>query len=337
MLEFVNPYLFWILIVPFVLFAFLISTNKERLARIFDEKVLARLRASDESMPVLLRNILMFVAVFLMIVAMARPVLDEGDKVVEVKGLTLLTALDISGSMRSKDVYPNRLTFAKKKMNKLFDTLPSDEVGVVAFAYSPFVLAPFSSDKETLKMMVNGVDDSFINRGSTDFLALGELANSLLEKKDPKILVLFTDGGDEEAISGLADVLKENKIDLYVVLVGTSKGAPVIDVKGKPLTLKDGSMAITQRNDALGELAKDNGGAYVVAHNGSDDIEKLVKVIKSKYKNQQQGEVRVKQRVEYFYYPLGLALLFLLISLSSLPGKKRVNNENYTNSNGGKR
>jgi Ca-activated chloride channel family protein len=323
-MEFVNPYLFWILIVPFALFAFLVSTNKERLARIFDDKVLARLSATDESMPLMVRNILMFSAIFFMIVAMARPVIDEGDKVVEVKGLTLLTALDISGSMRSKDVYPNRLTFAKKKMNALFDAMPSDEIGVVAFAYSPFVLAPFSSDKETLKMMVDGVDDTYINMGSTDFLALGELASSLLEKKEPKILVLFSDGGDEEAIAGLADVLKAEKIDLYVVLVGTTKGAPVIDANGKPLTLKDGTIAITQRNDALGKLAKDNGGAYVIATNGKEDIESLVSVIRGKYKNQQQGEVKIKQRVEYFYYPLGLGLLLLLIALSSAPRRRKI-------------
>ena len=150
-MEFVNPYLFWIMIIPFVFFAFLISTNKEHLSRIFDAKVLKRLSAGDESIPVMLRNVILFLAIFFMIVALARPVIDEGDKIVEVKGLTLLTALDISGSMRTKDVYPNRLEFAKKKMTMLFDAMPSDEIGVVAFAYSPFVLAPFSSDKETLK------------------------------------------------------------------------------------------------------------------------------------------------------------------------------------------
>ena len=323
-MSFVYPYLFWILVIPFVLFAFLISTNKERLSRIFDEKVLARLSATDETIPVMMRNIIMFLAIFLMIVAMARPVIDEGDKVVEVKGLTVLTALDISGSMRSKDVFPNRLTFAKKKMNTLFDAMPSDEVGVMAFAYSPFVLAPFSSDKETLKMMVDGVDDSYINMGSTDFMALGDLSASLLEKKDPKVMILFTDGGDEEAIAGFADVLKANKIDLYVVLVGTTKGAPVIDANSKPLSMKDGTIAISQRNDALGVLAKDNGGAYVVATNGTDDIEKLVSVMRGKYKNQQQGEVKIKQRVEYFYYPLGAGLFFLLLSLSSMPRRRKI-------------
>ena len=322
-MEFVNAYLFWIFMVPFVFFAFLISTNKERLSRIFDEKVLAHLSAVNEGMPLMLRNIVILTGIFFMIVALARPVKEMDDIVVHVQGLSLLTALDISGSMRSKDVYPNRLTFAKKKMNLFFDALPSDEIAVMAFAYSPFVLAPFSSDKETLKMMVDGVDDSYINMGSTDFSALGELGASLLEKKDPKIMVVFTDGGDEEAIAGLSDVLKANKIDLYVVLVGTEKGAPVIDEKGKPLMQKDDTIAITQRNDALGLLAKENGGAYVIASTGKEDIEGLAAVIKGKYKNQEQGDVRVKQRVEYFYYPLGLGLLLLLIGLSSLPRRRQ--------------
>lgn len=322
-MNFMYPYLFLAMVLPLIVFAFLLTTNKAKLSRVFDEKVLKRLSTADEGMPIVLRNILMLLALFLMIVALARPVMEKGDKTVEVQGLTLLTALDISGSMRSTDVYPNRLEFAKKKMSALFDAMPSDEVGVVAFAYSPFVLAPFSTDKETLKMMVGGVDDTYINMGSTDFSALGTLSSTLLEEKKPKILVLFTDGGDEEAIADFADILEQSEIDLYVVLIGTEKGSPVIDENGNAYTQKDGTIAITQRNDALGKVAKDNDGAYVIASSGKEDIEELVSVIRSKYKNQQQGEVTVKERVEYFYYPLGLGLLFLLFSLSSLPrGKK---------------
>ena len=323
-MNFVNPQFFWVMIIPFVVLAFLLSTNKERLSRVFDEKVLKRLSAADESMPMMVRNVIMFLAIFFMIVAMARPVVEKGDKKVDVQGLTLLTALDISGSMRSKDVYPNRLEFAKKKMSALFDAMPSDEIGVVAYAYAAFVLAPFSADKETLKMMVSGVDDSFINMGSTDFSALGEYVSSMLKEKKPKILVLFSDGGDAEAIAGFADILEENNIDLYVVLVGTKKGAPVIDENGNPFTQKDGTIAITQRNDALGDVAKKLGGAYVVASNGKEDIQQLVNVIRGKYKNQQQGEVIVKERVEYFYYPLGFGLLLLLIAFSSIPQRREV-------------
>jgi Ca-activated chloride channel family protein len=321
-MVFVNPYLFWILIVPFVIFALLISTNKERLSRVFDETVLKRLSAGDETIPISIRNITMFIALFLMIVALARPVIEKGDKTVEVKGLNLLVGLDISGSMRSTDLYPNRLEFAKKKMFEFFERMPGDEISVLAFAHSSFILAPFSADKQTLQMMVEGVDDSYINMGSTDFSELGMLADEVLKEKDPKIVVLFTDGGDEKAIEGFADILHNSGIDLYVVLVGTTKGAPVLTKEGKPYTLEDGTIAITQRNDALLGVAEKNGGEGIVASHGKKDIAGLVQSIRSKYQMTQQGEVRIKERLELFYYPLGAGLFLLLIALSSLPRRR---------------
>ncbi|MBD3790135.1 MAG: VWA domain-containing protein [Campylobacterales bacterium] len=323
-MSFVYPYLFWVLIVPFIIFAVLISTNKEKLSRIFDEKVLKRLSAADESIPLMVRNITIFAAIFLMIVSMARPVIEKGDKVVSVEGINLVSALDISGSMRSKDNYPNRLEFAKKKLETLLDAMPTDEISAVAFAHSPFVIAPFTADKETLKQMIEGVDESYINMGSTDFASLASLVSQLLEEKSPKILVLFSDGGDKEDLAGFADTLKANSIDLYTVLVGTTKGAPVLDENAKPLMLKDGTMAFTQRNDTLLQIAADMGGMGVVAENSKEDIEKVVNAIRSKYANQQQGAVKIKERLELFYYPLGGGLLLLLIALSSAPKMRRA-------------
>lgn len=324
-IDLVHPYLFWGLVIPFVLFAALVSTNKDRVSRLFDEKVLARLSAGSDAVPMVVRNLLIFAAVFLMIVAIARPAIEKGDKMVEVKGLSLLTALDISGSMRSSDDYPSRLEFAKKKMMTLFDKMPSDEIAVTAFAHVSFVLAPFSSDKETLKLIVERVNDQYINMGSTDFSALGSLAAKMLEKKKPKILVVFSDGGDKKALEGFRQEMKESGIELYVVLVGTEKGAPVLDANGRPMTKKDGSIAITQRNDTLGKIALDTGGAYVVATNGKGDIDQLVSAIRAKHKATQRGAVKIKERVELFYYPLMGAIVLLLIAFSSMPrrGRKR--------------
>ena len=143
----------------------------------------------------------------------------------------------------------------------------------------------------------------------------------MLEKKKPKILILFTDGGEKKAIEKFAKIVKEKKISLYVVLVGTEAGSPVIDKEGKPLNYK-GSIAITQRNDALGEVALKNSGAYIVADNGAGGIKRLVATIKAQHQSKKQGEVVIHDREEFFYYPLGLALLLLLLSFSSLPKRK---------------
>ena len=318
-MEFVYPQFFWVMIVPFAVFVFLVVTNKDRVSRIFDEKVLERLRADSETLPNSLRNLVLFAAVFLMIVALSRPVIDRGEKVVHLQGITLLAALDISGSMRSKDLYPNRLEFAKTKLKQLLEALPGDEVGLMAFAHNAFVLAPFTSDAATLKQIVDGVNEEYINMASTDFIALAEEAGRLLNGKKEKVLVVFTDGGDPESLKGLEETLKKQGITLYAVLVGTRKGAPVLDRRGRPLKKKDGAIAITQLNEELGRIARNTGGDYLIAGYGREDMVRLAHRIRQRYAREKQGTIRVRERVELFVYPLVGAVLLLLMGLSSMP------------------
>jgi Ca-activated chloride channel family protein len=321
-MNFVYIEFLWLILPLILLFIFI--KKGDRLSKIFSKEILHKLNSNENAISPKIRNILLITSIFLMIIALSRPVKEIGDKNVEIEGLTILTALDISGSMRSTDVYPNRLTFAKTKIKQLFDLLPNDNIGVEAFAYSSFVVAPFSSDKETLKIMLDGVNESYINMGSTDFDALAEVSANLLEKQKPKILIVFSDGGDKKALQNFKESIKDNDIKLFVVLIGTVQGSPVLTKENKPYKLEDGSIAITQRNNELGEIAKELGGAFVVASNGKDDIKNIVSIIKSNYKSQNQGAIKVKQRLEYFYYPLALSILFLLLSFISLPTRKNI-------------
>ena len=320
-MSFVTPEFLWMMGIPLVVFTYFILTHKDKFLQIFNEKVLERLTAGDDSLPLVIRNLILIMALFFMIVAASRPVIDHGDKVVQLEGLSVVVALDISGSMRSKDIYPNRLEFAKKKINQLLDNMPNDDVSLIAFAYSSFMLAPFSSDKETLKLLVNGVNDQYINMGSTDFTALGEFTVELLEKKKPKIVIIFSDGGNKEQLVKFEKLVKKNNIALYVVLVGTTEGTPVLRKNGKTI-MKDGKLIISQRNDKLGEIAVENNGAFIVANSGESDIEELVRTIKAQHQNKEKGEVVIHDREEFFYYPLGLGLLFLLMGFGSLPRRR---------------
>ncbi|CAA6813753.1 MAG: BatB [uncultured Sulfurovum sp.] len=321
-MTFVNPQLFFILILPLLVFAVVILKHKGNVTQVFNEEVLKRLSVGDDALPLVLRNILMLLGVLFLLIALARPVVDNGEKVVQLEGLSCVVALDISGSMRAKDIYPNRLEFAKTKMLSLFEEMPTDELAVIAFAHSSFMLAPFSSDKGTLKQIVEGVTDEYINMGSTDFSALGSYVAELLEKKQPKILVVFSDGGEKKDLEEFANIIKEEEISLYVVLVGSKKGSPVIGKDGKPLS-HNGAIAITQRNDDLGQVALENGGAFVVANTGTTGVKDLVATIKAHHQNKEQGEVTIHDRDELFYYPLGLGLFLLLLGFSSLPQRSR--------------
>ncbi|HIP50632.1 MAG TPA: VWA domain-containing protein [Campylobacterales bacterium] len=320
-MTFVNPQLFFILILPLAVFAFVILRHKGSVTSVFNQDVLKRLSVGDDSLPLVLRNALMLLGILFLLIALSRPVLDHGDRVVQLEGLSAVVALDISGSMRAKDIYPNRLEFAKKKIVALFKEMPTDELSVIAFAHSSFMLAPFSSDKGTLEQIVEGVTDEYINMSSTDFSALGEYVAELTEEKKPKILIVFSDGGEKKDLEVFAETIKDENIFLYVVLVGTVEGSPVIDKTGKPLS-HNGAIAITQRNDDLGEVALQNNGAFIVANTGTQGIKDLVATIKAQHQNKEQGEVTIHDREEFFYYPLGLGLLFLLLGFSSLPQRR---------------
>jgi len=317
-MSFVSPHLFFILLLPLVIFAIVILRHKQNVQEVFSEEVLKRLRIGDNSLGVNARNAVLLMGIFLFLIALARPVIDHGEKKVQIEGLSAVVALDISGSMRAKDIYPNRLTFAKTKMLALFKEMPTDELSVIAFAHSSFMLAPFSSDKSTLKQIVEGVTDEYINMSSTDFTALGTYLSDLLEEKKPKIVIVFSDGGEKKELKAFAQTIKDEGISLYVVLVGTVEGSPVIDKNGKPLN-HNGAIAITQRNDDLGTVALENGGAFVVADSGTSDVKDLVATIKAQHQNKEQGEVTIHDREELFYYPLGLGVFFLLLGFSSMP------------------
>ena len=318
-MSFVHPYLLGLLLIPFVIFAVLVLTNREGAARVFSSEALKRLRVEGDVLPLRARNIVLLLSVLLMILALGRPVIEHGEHTVHLKGLDAMVALDISGSMRSHDVYPNRLQFAKHKIHQFLEAMPEDELSLAAFAHAAFMLAPFTTDKATLEQLLNGVDESYINLASTDFAALGDLAATFLEKKHPKILVVFTDGGDKNALKGFEQSLKDANITLYTVLVGTQKGAPVLDTNGRPIHTKEGTIAITQRNDALLKIAQATGGKGIIAGNGKGDMQALAATIHRAFNSQKQGEVTIKERTELFIYLLAAATLLLLLGLMSLP------------------
>jgi Ca-activated chloride channel family protein len=61
------------------------------------------------------------------------------------------------------------------------------------------------------------------------------------------------------------------------------------------------------------------GGAYMKYSLANDDIKLLAKTIQSNFKSKKEENSTIKDKKEMFYYPLALALLFIFISLFSIP------------------
>jgi Ca-activated chloride channel family protein len=301
----------------FVLFYFIV-TGKSQIQTIFEEKMLQKLTIDNDSLGRIGRNILLFGALFMMIVALARPVLPKGAIKAASKSIDLLVALDISKSMLATDRYPNRLTFAKKKIYELLDKFQEARVGVIAFADDGFIVAPMTDDKNSLKFLIENLNTDALSTNGTNLLVPILKAKEFLKDDDQKILLLFTDGGDQEDFSEEIKAAKEANISVYIYAIGTMQGTP-IPYHGEALKDSKGDIVISRLNRSVKRVAIETGGAYIEGGYQDKSIDMIIKDIKEKFRMQTTKSRKIQDFKELFYYPLALAVFLMLTAFSSLP------------------
>ncbi len=320
-MSFENLALLLLLLVPFVIFAFLVLTNKDGIERVFPKKTLQRIKVEGSGFSIRARNILFFISIFLMIIAIGHPYILKGQKEIELNGLETIIALDISASMRTKDRYPNRLEFAKTKTKELLSNLVDDEVMILTFSKDVYLVSPMTKDEDTLKQVVNGINSDYL-QGATNFRLLANVVKEKLKNRAQKILIVVSDGGEKEDLIEFENIIKKEGIKLYAILIGTKEGSPLLDEKGKAV-LKNGRIVLSKLNEELGKIAKSSGGDYIIADYGKDDIDLISKKIDSNIGYLKGKKVlKIQNKVELFYYPLILSIIILIIAFSSLPVKQ---------------
>ena len=119
-------------------------------------------------------------AVILAILAAARP--QFGSKLREQKseGIEMMLAVDISNSMLAEDFEPNRLERTKYAINKLFDGLEQDRVGVIVFAGDATVQLPITSDYRMAKAFAKRISPSMASVQGTSIGKALSLARDVL-------------------------------------------------------------------------------------------------------------------------------------------------------------
>ena len=315
---FLQPEYLIFMFIPLIVLAYLIVTGKSAVQTIFDPEILQKLTVDNDALGRTGRNILLFTALFLMIVALARPVIPKGEIKAAVKRIDLVIGLDISRSMLATDRFPNRLTFAKRKIYELLEKFPEARVGVIAFAEDGFLVSPMTEDKQSVRFLIDNLNTEALSTRGTDLMMPIEKAADFLKKNDQKIVILFTDGGDQKDFSKEIEAAKKAHMSVYIYAVGTHRGAP-IPWHGNNLQDASGNIVITKLNPAVKALPFETGGAYIEGGYKDESIDKLIADIKQKFKMQTLRMRKVQDFKELFYYPLSLALFLMLCAFSSLP------------------
>jgi Ca-activated chloride channel homolog len=322
-MSFLHPeFLYLMLPIIFILFGLLL-TQKETQATFFADEVMQKLRVSANTLTLRARNALFFLMAVLMVIALAGPVIKDGQIEIKAKSADIIMALDISDSMLAEDLYPNRLQLAKHKALELLKMAPNERISVVAYAKNSYLVSPLSFDHNAVAFLLQRLDTNSITEKGTNLLSMLEVVKQSIKSDKKKYVLLLSDGGDSKDFSKEIAFAKANNIVVFVIGIATKRGAPIKEVNGEFIK-QNGKVVISKLNENISELAVKTGGVYIEAVNSNQDITTMLNEIESIAKKKELKSKKIEKYIPLFYYPLGLAMIILLIATSSMSRRKVV-------------
>ena len=323
-MQFGNPTMFWLLVIALVLILFLVWAFKARrraLTQFAAEPLAEKLAASVNRAARRWKAVFLVGAVLFAALALTQPRWGFEWREVKRKGVDIFVLLDVSKSMLTEDVRPNRLTQAKFAVKDLLQKLEGDRIGLIAFAGTAFVQCPLTIDYEAFRLTLNDADPGVIPRGGT---AIGLAIRTALKAFEASeghdhAIILITDGEETESdAKEAAEEAAKKGIHIYAIGVGSSEGELIpVREEGKQLDfLKDneGKVVKSRLNmEILNEITTATHGFPVRSAAGDFGLDTIYENGIHQLKREEYEARLQKKYFERYQWPLGLAFVFLAL------------------------
>ena len=266
-----------------------------------------------------LPDIVLLLSLALAIIALARPQRTDERLTQTGRGIDLVLALDVSGSMALRDLHPNRLEAAKRLAADFLARRAGDRLALVAFAGDAYSLAPLTTDYDLLRENLASLRLGLIeNDGTAIGTALGVATNRLRESTaKSRVIILLSDG---ESNSGALDPLLAAQlahaygIRIYTIGLGQDGFVPfdTDSATGRPRYVQSRLDETTMR-----QLAQAADGQFFRATDNSG-LSKVFRQIDLLEKSDIQ-QLRFRNTRDYYrvYLALSVALWLLWLGLKS--------------------
>lgn len=325
MFSFGNPkILFLLFLLPVIFGLFMLS----RIAREKKLKKFGNLEVLQGQMPDASRYLpwikisIELLLVVVVVVILARPRAKGTSSLTnkKVQGSEIVVAMDISNSMLASSTNSedgiSRLQRAKFIVEKLFDRLQNDKVGLVVFAGDAYVQMPITNDFSSAKMFLNSLSTNMVSNQGTAIGAAIETSMGMFSNnpKCQKSIVLITDAENHEddAIE-MAKTAKSKGVDIEVVGVGDSKPMPIPMGNGTYMQYEGQVVQTAFNEQAAQEIAKVGTGVYVSGDN-ANAVDILSDQLKKAKKTNMDKKV-FSPNDEQFPVFAWMALLLLVIDI----------------------
>jgi|CXWL01.1.fsa_nt_gi Ca-activated chloride channel family protein len=257
-------------------------------------------------------------ALALILVALAGP--QFGVELVETRSdaRQAVIAVDVSRSMMTQDIKPNRLDRAKASLSLLIDQLKGERVGVVAFAGEAQIICPLTLDADAAKALLGALEVGAVPTPGTSVGGALRTATAMLGRyPGGKAVILLTDGEDHK--SKPLDAAKEAAaagVRVFTVGIGTPEGEPIPGEAGAYHKDSKGSTVVSRLDEgSLAQIARETGGAYYRTTPGTDEIADIAKrVMELDAAKGVSGSANLWR--DRYAWPAAAAFLLLLVELS---------------------
>jgi len=227
--------------------------------------LMSRLRQGLVSQISCLPAVLRVVALIVLVLALARPQTRDRGSRVEVEGIDIMLALDLSNSMEASDLVPSRLQAAKKVVDAFIARRKSDKIGLVVFGKEAYTHCPLTLDYSVLRTMLAEIRLGLIDGGATAIgNALG-VSLARLRKSDAKsrVVILITDGDNNAGnVTPLqaARYARTMGVKVFTILMGPREKDVVAgrDPYGRPIRIPQRTYPVNP--ELLQRIAARTGG-----------------------------------------------------------------------------
>ena len=227
-IVFANPEFFWLLLLlPLMLLWYWYWNKKSQANVTFSTTIAFKKTKSWSDALYHLLFVLRMIAIALIVVALARPQThSENAKTKITDGIDIVMAIDVSASMLSQDLKPNRFEALKKVASQFVKDRPNDRIGLVIYAGESYTKTPVTTDKSIILNALSEITYGQIEDGTAIGMGLATAVNRLKESKaKSRVIILLTDGVNNTGFidpQTAAELAAEYGIKVYTVGIGTN-------------------------------------------------------------------------------------------------------------------
>ena len=255
-----------------------------------------------------------------LLIAASQPRTEDERLAIDVKGIDIMIALDISTSMKALDYQPgDRFSVAVETLKEFTKSRKTDRIGLVVFAGDAYLQIPLSVDYSLINEVLGSLEMGIIEDGTAIGNALG-LAVSHLNDSDAKskVIILITDGDNNIgniSPESAKELAVEKEIEVHSILVG--RGGLVPYPTGRDIfgIMQHRRVEIPINPELLQSISKETGGIYSQAGDENEFNEKFSQLVEKMEKSKFKDEKAFRPFKEYYSYPLAFALFFWLLDL----------------------